>query len=97
MKFNRIIKFVVSLILTLAILLSVAMPVFAFTSPEPTGNKFEDFINNLMFSLSFAMVAIFILPIALIISIIQAVFSGSISIFEAIPTFFEEFISMWGF
>ena len=91
MKSNRIIKLVISFILTLAVFLSVSIPVFAFTSPEPTGNKIVDFFENFIYAFGIIIVFLFIIPILGIISLIQAVLTGSLTPLEAITKFFEGF------
>ena len=97
MNLKRIVKLVISMVLLLTLIFSISMPVFAFTSPEPTGNKVVDFFENLMYAICIIIVAIFVIPILGIISLIQAVFTGSLTPLEAITKFFEAFASMWGF
>ena len=97
MNRKRVIKFVISMVFLLALIFSISLPVFAFTSPEPTGNKVIDFFENFMYSIGFIIAAIFVMPILAIISLIQSVFTGSLTPFEAITEFFGAFASMWIF
>jgi hypothetical protein len=96
MKSKYIIKFSVSLILVLTLLFNVTIPVFAFTSPEKTGNAVEDFFSGLGYTLGFLITAVFVIPILSIPTLIQAISSEPENFAEIMGNYIQDFLSMWG-